>query len=444
MLIPLFQEAGPILDSPSRTSRVVAFSSAAAECIGFIQSKLAFCDEKHEDCRTKPGKDVVWPRRLLKIDVSGDVLKVVLVEPSDTSQEYIALSHCWGTSKDGQQTTSTVPPKTNTTDLENYKSAGISESSLTKTFRDALDITRKLGVEYIWIDSLCIAQDDEEDWRIESRKMGSIYGNAYLVIAETLAKDGDHGLYCQRAQRRIEFQTSAGEQVKAAVFLKAHHDIWKKGEQFWDAQELPLFDRAWAFQERLLVRRVVHYTPIELVWECSCSIDCECGDLQNPNTSWAEFKPGKNLKTKYSDVLVDSNMARLKFWHDICAQYSARQLMFPSDRLPALSSVARRIDFPGMGGAYLAGIWRDSLPHGLFWWSEFTNPKLYPLGAKTHRRDKSHKIPTWSWLSIEGRVSTWGISQACLIVVEILNVHYIRAMDGDDYGPCGEGIITLR
>jgi hypothetical protein len=156
-----------------------------------------------------------------------------------------------------------------------------------------------------------------------------------------------------------QVQTSAGEQVKAAVFLKAHHDIWKKGEQFWDAQELPLFDRAWAFQERLLARRVVHYTPIELVWECSCSIDCECGDLQNPNTSWAEFKPGKNLKTKYSDVLVDSNMARLKFWHDICAQYSARQLMFPRDRLPALSSVARRIDFPGMGGAYLAGIRRS-------------------------------------------------------------------------------------
>jgi hypothetical protein len=169
---------------------------------------------------------------LLKIDASGDVLKVVLVEPSDTSQGYIALSHCWGTSKDSQQTPSTVPPKTNTTNLENYKSAGISESSLTKTFRDALDITWKLGAEYMWIDSLCIVQDDEEDWRIESRKMGSIYGNAYLVIAATLAKDGDHGLYCERAQRRIKFQTSAGEQVKVVVFLKAQHEKWKKGEQF--------------------------------------------------------------------------------------------------------------------------------------------------------------------------------------------------------------------
>jgi len=127
--------------------------------------------------------------------------------------------------------------------------------------------------------------------------MRSIYGNAHLVIAATLAKDGEHGLYCERAQHRIEFQTSAGEPVKASVFLKAHHDIWKKGEQFWDAQDLPLFDRAWAFQERLLARRVVHYTPTELVWECSFSIDCECGDLQNPNTSWAEFGPGKDLKT---------------------------------------------------------------------------------------------------------------------------------------------------
>jgi len=188
---------------------------------------------------------------------------------------------------------------------------------------------------------------------------------------------------------------------------------------------------------------VVHYTPTELVWECSFSIDCKCGDLQNPNTSWAEFGPGKDLKTKYSDILVDSNVARLEFWNDICAQYSARQLTFPSDRLPALSSVAKRIDYPGMCRAYLAGIREDSLSHGLFWWSEFTNPKFYPLGAKTRRRDKNHQIPTWSWLSIEGRVSTWGMSQACFIVVEILIVHYIPAMDGDDYGPCGEGIITL-
>ena len=181
----------------------------------------------------------------------------------------------------------------------------------------------------------------------------------------------------------------------------------------------------------------------ELVWECSFSIDCKCGDLQNPNTSWAEFGPGKDLKTKYSDILVDSNVARLEFWNDICAQYSARQLTFPSDRLPALSSVAKRIDYPGMCRAYLAGIREDSLSHGLFWWSEFTNPKFYPLGAKTRRRDKNHQIPTWSWLSIEGRVSTWGMSQACFIVVEILIVHYIPAKDGDDYGPCGEGIITL-
>lgn len=375
----------------------------------------------------------------MRIQNSGEALKVLLMETSGTSENYVALSHCWG---DPKNATGKVP-KTEKNDLDVYKSTGIPISTLTKTFQEAIDITQKLGVEYIWIDSLCIVQNDREDWRIESQKMGDIYGNAYLVIAATHAENGAYGLHRERISRRFEVVTPTGQTIKAQVFEKAHHDVWKKGEQFGYAAELPLFSRAWAFQERLLARRVVHYTPTELVWECSTCIDCECGDLRNPNTAWPEFGIGKNMKTRYGEVVTDSNIARLEFWHVICAQYSARKLTYPTDRLPALSSVAKRIDMPDVLGRYLAGIWECNLPKGLFWWSEFTNSALHPPAIKTHWRDKTHQIPTWSWLSIEGRVSTWGMIEACLIVVRVVVISY-TVSSNDDYGTCEEGIITLE
>lgn len=149
------------------------------------------------------------------------------------------------------------------------------------------------------------------------------------------------------------------------------------------------------------------YTLLQLNWcgSAGSCLDCECGYLQNPKTSRPEFGFGKNLKSRYGEVVRwGSDMDRINFWHGICAQYSARRLTYPTDRLPASSSVAKRINMPDALGRYLAGIWECTLPEGLLWWSEFTNPKLYGPGTKTHWRAQPPCVPTWAWLSIEGCV----------------------------------------
>jgi hypothetical protein len=412
---------------------MVPSDSRAPESIDFIRSQLASCNETHDHCKKMQGDVTTWPKRLLKIDQSGDGANVVLVETLEESRKYIALSHCWGRGAG--------PPMTSSENLEKHMSTGIPKLNLTKSFRDAMDISRKLGIQYIWIDSLCIIQNDKRDWKEEAQKMGDIYGNAYLVISAALAKNGDEGLYQERSPHSIEVTTQAGQTVKAQVFEKSHHDIWKKGEQYWEAPKLPLFGRAWAFQERLLATRVIHYTPTELIWECWSHIGCECGDLQKPQTSWPEFGGGgKNLKTRYGEVARwGSDDDRIKFWHDICAQYSARQLTYSTDRLPVLASIAKRIHKQELLGDYLAGIWSCTLPKGLFWWSDTTHLTPCSSGNATHWRDKTHNIPTWSWLSIEGRVCTWGKIHTSWI--DILDVSYTVGSN-DLYGPCELGIIT--
>jgi hypothetical protein len=320
---------------------------------------------------------------------------------------------------------------------------GIPVSSLATTFQDAIDITLKLGLEFIWIDSLCIVQNDPEERSEEFPKMGDIYGGAYFVIAATHATNGSMGCYKDRPRfHRVEFETPNGMPVKATCREKIKHEVWKTGEQFWEALELPLLGRAWALQERLLATRVVHFTPSELVWECRSGVDCECGDLQNPRTSWPEFGVGKTFKSRFNEVVKwGSDLERIKFWHDICAQYSARDISFPTDRLPALSSIAKQIDMPGILGQYLAGIWSFTLPGALLWWSEYTNPVLHlESHKKSHCRKRPCSIPTWSWLSIEGRVSTWGRNPQT--TVRILDIPYALARK-DPYGPCKDASIVI-
>jgi len=83
---------------------------------------------------------------------------------------------------------------------------GIPLNTLPKTFRESIIFTRLLGIRYLWIDSLCIAQDLLEDWRQEFGLMSKVYTNAVGNIAATASSDGDGGLFCSRTSSQPEQQ----------------------------------------------------------------------------------------------------------------------------------------------------------------------------------------------------------------------------------------------
>ncbi len=72
---------------------------------------------------------------------------------------------------------------------------GIPWDTLPKTFQDAIMTADRLGCAYIWIDSLCIVQDGEQDWYTESSQMARIYENAVLTLAATVSPDSKGGLF---------------------------------------------------------------------------------------------------------------------------------------------------------------------------------------------------------------------------------------------------------
>jgi hypothetical protein len=188
------------------------------------------------------------------VDVGEDQMNPVvrLVEPSTgTSERYIALSHCWGCS--GLPTT--------TKENKGQRLDSISLEEMSKSFKDAIAVTRFLGIRYIWIDSLCIVQNDSEDWSTEAAKMHSVYSNSFLTISITGAKDGSVGCFANRSLKEyVKLPHTAKNGINGDAFAFALPvDKEADTNKYITMDAEPLSDRSSCFQERVLSRRILHF-----------------------------------------------------------------------------------------------------------------------------------------------------------------------------------------
>ncbi|KAF8860244.1 HET-domain-containing protein [Acephala macrosclerotiorum] len=271
-----------------KTMPRVSGNTASDEDFIWAVETLNRCVANHEHCNN--AIDSKLPTRVLDMgDPSGPLQLhfflsrwVKLIEPNDMKARYVCLSHCWGT-------TQTATTKVNNISLH---CQGIAFSSLPKTFQDAIVFTRKLGVRYLWIDSLCIIQDSKKDWITESSKMASIYQGSFLTLAATKSSNGDGGCFSSISPDPPDFRVSIGDPSHAVyVREKLHH--WDTLAYSQLAVMFPLLTRGWTYQERLLAPRVLHFCEKELVWECLEDICCEC----------SSFKPATRPKMEHFAAL---------------------------------------------------------------------------------------------------------------------------------------------
>lgn len=242
-----------------------------------IRSWYDTCRDCHDICNERScGKG---PRRLLFIDrISPDGTDTVRLVNCDEGipPSYVALSHCWGTGYHHLQTT-----------LDNLDehTEGIKVASLSRTFRDAIAICQHLGELFLWIDSLCIVQDDHEGKAAEIERMQSIYEGASLTISAMSARDGRGGCWIPR---ELLFEIPVDDAQSAELIFRRVSETSQEHASFLTEfpdddlhTQYPLATRKWALQERLLSQRLVHLTASELVWECQMNTSCECGELDD-------------------------------------------------------------------------------------------------------------------------------------------------------------------
>ena len=223
-----------------------------------LRDWLHICNESHDD-HASAKEEQVLPTRVLDVGNAENPNRLRLYEPKREQGRYIALSHRWGESRPFSTEKETIEIRRN----------GIEFDQLPKTFQDAVAVTRKLGVQYLWIDSLCIIQDDDEDWRRESGKMETVFASAYCTIAATSATNSVDGFLIPRSVKRfVRLQDNKDSQLYAYVSEVSEdfdHDV-EQGE---------LNKRAWVLQERALSPRTIHFTAGQTYWECGSVVRCE-------------------------------------------------------------------------------------------------------------------------------------------------------------------------
>lgn len=412
-----------------------------------VVSWLEQCVKGHARCNhRRPNK---WfPTRVLDIgDSEDDIIRLINDRDALPNEPYATLSHCWGMYP---------TPKTL---QENYKArcAKIHPDELTKTFMDAIQIIRSLGLRYIWIDSLCIVQDSPDDWGNEAARMSNVYRYGYINIAATGATNGSEGCHWDRSP----------DDIRPTIFAVAWSHLengqsWRyqvvPDPDFWARKLLnePLNQRGWILQERILAPRVIHFGRAQLFWECRETIACETywkglppslrqntfvdvktldlgdapqderwpsrytSDLEMPQTMMHRLwdmvlryaRPVKLQEVNFYAALNDASVYR--DWTTIAELYSLGLLTMKQDKLVALSGIASVIVLDkgrDTHDGYLAGLWHSSLPLHLLWITEVytrnrsAGPETCTPIAYLDHQPGQYIAPSWSWASIEGKIS---------------------------------------
>lgn len=357
-----------------------------------LHSWIDNCIKSHTDCMKT---DSALPHTVLDVG-SQDNPHLSLHVSSNRVGQYTALSHCWGTSN---------PPKTTTLNIEQYK-RHINFDELPKSFQDAVTVTRDLGIRCLWIDSLCIQQDNIDDWQRESSKMADYYNHAYLVIAASQAENPTQGFLDSihdSSDITRQSRTHIGNIINPNSNISRIYREEISQPYWWQRHSAPLGysplnRRAWVLQEHLLAKRIVHFTANELLWECVENLDCEC--LETKNCSWGEQGNGGIVrKSQFLDIdRLNKNYTRLQQWLSLLNQYSTLSITKGSDVLPALSGLAKFWQSPETG-KYLAGIWEKNITESIVWVRQRSRDG--PYAGRALQRSRKYRAPSWSPFSIE-------------------------------------------
>jgi hypothetical protein len=207
-----------------------------------------------------PGASRRLPARLL--DLGGGSIRLHTTNGMDVATRYVALSFMWGSA--------TALDRVARTFTANVEAFSHHIDGLPTTFADAIAVTLQLGIRYLWIDSLCIIQDDIGDFSAERGNVENIFSNAYCVIAASSASSalgvGD-GL---RRPRRSRAVVPLGSTDGLPIAICEMIDNFES-----DVEASPLSRRAWAFQEHIFSRRTIFFTSSQIYWQCGEEICCE-------------------------------------------------------------------------------------------------------------------------------------------------------------------------
>ncbi|KAI0121342.1 heterokaryon incompatibility protein-domain-containing protein [Xylariales sp. AK1849] len=356
------------------------------ENLRIVQELLNQNEELKQQCST------FKPSRLIDVRPKANYDCRLATIPSDAlvrTLRYAALSYCWGSKEDAK---TQFQLKRNNLDA---LSRGFHLSSVNRILKDAVETTRALSIDYLWVDAVCIVQDDGSDWERESGRMCQIYENACVTLCAA-ASGSCHEGYLGRSNdfTSVDFQSVINPTIRGSFLVRWHSTtrtpISFAGHSLDHDMDCRWSTRAWTFQEFKLSRHALIFGKTRL-------------HMLTRNSQWSEGKtvtPNRHSSLAYtSDSLHDYGNGMTSRWCMTVHNYCKRNLSFSSDLLPALSGLAM-LASKSEPAQYLAGIRRDKVYLDLLWKEDRPClPEQFDAVQSLEAADKSCQAPSWSWAS---------------------------------------------
>ena len=382
------------------------------------------------------------PSRL--VAVTGPTLRIIYPhvgrrERLDT--RYVTLSYCWGHPKQASsqlKLTSTVQKR-----LE----SGFTIDELAPIQRDAIRVAQALSIPFIWIDALCIMQDNRQDWEQESATMDRIYASSYVTICILTSNSCQDG-FIERPNHpgRIRLPYDPTTAASGESYELGHGAIYEDPAiSSWNESDLESNawnTRGWTFQEKLMSTRRLYFGNAGLHFSCSNRLSSEY--------SGVEQEPQSLMLHNILNLRNPSSLYQAWYNH-IAAPYSTRTLTYMPDTLSAISGLARH--FARLtADQYVAGLWRQDLLHGLFWVLHHPPHDSLANLVESIIHPPLYIAPSWSWVGrgqlsffLRGRRDLLSRLTAQRAQLECDNL-WANATPGgyDEFGAISEGILTLE
>lgn len=365
------------------------------------------------------------PSRVLHISGSAEepMIRLSIDHPT---VPYATLSYCWGADQ---------PAKTTRANVSSYLS-NIDFSTLPTTIRDAAIVTLRIGLSYLWVDAMCIIQDDLEDVMVQIAQMHAIYHSSWVTIAAAEASTCDDGFLQPRGLwQPIRMRARWDEDGPSEVLLVPEGTSYR--------EDAPLFRRGWTMQETSLSRRLLIYGQRELIFLCLEGDRCEGGDPLNARDGIMSFDLGD--ATYLSRRHPES-------WGYLVSRYSQRLLSVEGDKLLGIAALAEAYgESKGVSG-YVAGMWREDFLEQCLWTTEVYGTEE---GTGVARHPTTYRAPSWSWASLDGHISSFGESANKPLMVmpekmpsnvtcQVVDVRTNLVAVGNPFGMVSDGFLVVK
>lgn len=384
------------------TGHSLANNTGSEYTAGFVNKCLEHCKSHHRSCQPESIGAPWYPTRLVEV-LEENTFRVIETVETVPTGPYATLSHCWGESRMFTATTENIGRLKKQLPL----------LDLPKTFSDALQFIKSIGISFIWIDSLCIIQDSMKDWESESRTMLQVYRHAECNLAAAGSEDSHGGLFSERNYAILPsgwFEMDNNILRLKGTYCAVSYDYFKDS---FDKQigSSRLMSRGWVFQERAASRRVIAFGQDQVFWDCSEVLESDV--LPDHHVNLYHDRDDNYLRDFEKDVIqiavpkvLSPGVPRsfyslgdgLVAWQFIVQRYSTCAFTFNKDKPVAILGVAQMMSDAlkaqptAISTAYWAGLWLQDMYRQLAW-----------KAARTGLHKNCH-VPSWSWLSIDGPV----------------------------------------